>query len=185
MQPSPVASEIDNRMRSPLNARTRSVPPPRLMSRKTERSGACSTRRRRWSGARVAGGHSQLPGAVDRHDVAFRRGHVRHHGWAQLERAILRERVKAGMERARREGRRLGDPGLPTCRTWRGTVQWCDAALRAGRSAGVQRRGCCTFQSRACAGCWLPGSDPAPALRSTHKGALRAHSSGRGLVHGR
>ncbi len=30
--------------------------------------------------------------------------------WAQLERAILRERVKAGMERARREGKRLGRP---------------------------------------------------------------------------
>ncbi len=30
--------------------------------------------------------------------------------WAQLERAILKERVKAGMERARREGRRLGRP---------------------------------------------------------------------------
>ncbi len=30
--------------------------------------------------------------------------------WAQLERAILRERVKAGMDRARREGKRLGRP---------------------------------------------------------------------------
>ena len=30
--------------------------------------------------------------------------------YAQLERGILRERVRAGMERARREGRRLGRP---------------------------------------------------------------------------
>lgn len=30
--------------------------------------------------------------------------------YAQLERAILRERVKAGMDRARREGKRLGRP---------------------------------------------------------------------------
>ena len=32
--------------------------------------------------------------------------------WAQLERAILTERVKAGMERARREGRALGRPSV-------------------------------------------------------------------------
>jgi putative DNA-invertase from lambdoid prophage Rac len=30
--------------------------------------------------------------------------------YAQLERGILRERVKAGMERARKEGRRIGRP---------------------------------------------------------------------------
>ena len=30
--------------------------------------------------------------------------------WAQLERAILKERVKGGMERARREGKHLGRP---------------------------------------------------------------------------
>lgn len=30
--------------------------------------------------------------------------------YAQLERGILRERVKAGMERAKREGRRIGRP---------------------------------------------------------------------------
>ncbi len=32
--------------------------------------------------------------------------------WAQLERAILKERVRAGMERARREGRPLGRPSV-------------------------------------------------------------------------
>lgn len=32
--------------------------------------------------------------------------------WAQLERAILKERVKAGMDRARREGRVLGRPSV-------------------------------------------------------------------------
>ncbi len=32
--------------------------------------------------------------------------------YAQLERGILRERVKAGMERARREGRRIGRPSV-------------------------------------------------------------------------
>ncbi len=31
--------------------------------------------------------------------------------YAQLERGILAERVRAGMERARRQGRRLGRPG--------------------------------------------------------------------------
>ncbi len=31
--------------------------------------------------------------------------------YAQLERSILSERVRAGMDRARRQGRRLGRPG--------------------------------------------------------------------------
>jgi len=53
--------------------------------------------------------------------------------YAQLERSILRERVKAGMERARREGRRIGRPRVAerpdVARRWPGVR----ADLEAGR----------------------------------------------------
>jgi DNA invertase Pin-like site-specific DNA recombinase len=53
--------------------------------------------------------------------------------YAQLERGILRERVKAGMERARRQGRRVGRP--PVTARPRFAERWAEvrAELEAGR----------------------------------------------------
>ena len=67
--------------------------------------------------------------------------------YAQLERGILAERVRAGMDRARRQGRRLGRPG-GTQREgfrerWRGLVPQISAGAvsrrRAARLLGVSR----------------------------------------------
>jgi DNA invertase Pin-like site-specific DNA recombinase len=72
--------------------------------------------------------------------------------YAQLERGILRERVKAGMERARRQGRRVGRPRATerpgVRRAWpgvaadlaAGTISIRAAARRLGVGAATVRR---------------------------------------------
>ena len=67
--------------------------------------------------------------------------------YAQLERGILAERVRAGMERARRQGRRLGRPGGTHregfSERWRELVPQISAGAvsrrRAARVLGVSR----------------------------------------------
>lgn len=67
--------------------------------------------------------------------------------YAQLERGILAERVRAGMERARRQGRRLGRPGGTHregfSERWRELVPQISAGAvsrrRAARLLGVSR----------------------------------------------
>lgn len=56
--------------------------------------------------------------------------------YAQLERGILRERVKAGMERARREGRHIGRPPVTERRGF--AARW--AAVRTELGAGAITR---------------------------------------------
>ena len=56
--------------------------------------------------------------------------------YAQLERGILRERVKAGMERARREGRHIGRPPVTERRGF--AARW--AAVRTELDAGAITR---------------------------------------------
>jgi len=43
--------------------------------------------------------------------------------FAELERSMIQERVKAGLERARQEGKRLGRPPLP--KTIKQRIVWC------------------------------------------------------------
>lgn len=52
--------------------------------------------------------------------------------WAQLERSMLRERVKAGMDRARRQGRHLGRPRADERPEVRRAWPEVSAALEAG-----------------------------------------------------
>ena len=67
--------------------------------------------------------------------------------WAQLERAILRERVKAGMERARRERRRLSRPrvaDMPSvARDWpmvRSRIESGEISRQTFRMSGASAR---------------------------------------------
>jgi DNA invertase Pin-like site-specific DNA recombinase len=53
--------------------------------------------------------------------------------YAQLERGILSERVRAGMERARRQGKKLGRPGGTQARDFKARWQVLEPQLRAGR----------------------------------------------------
>lgn len=53
--------------------------------------------------------------------------------YAQLERAMIAERVKAGMERARREGRRIGRPPVAADPRKARRLQEAVAAVREGR----------------------------------------------------
>ncbi len=57
--------------------------------------------------------------------------------YAQLERGILAERVRAGMDRARRQGRRLGRPGGTHREGF--SVRWRELAPRIS-SGGISRR---------------------------------------------
>ncbi|MBI4311715.1 MAG: recombinase family protein [Chloroflexi bacterium] len=57
--------------------------------------------------------------------------------YAQLERGILRERVKAGMERARRQGRRIGRPRVTERR---GFSQSFGAILERLQDGSLSRR---------------------------------------------
>lgn len=64
---------------------------------------------------------------------------------AQLERGILRERVKAAMDRAKRQGRRVGRPPVTArpgfAEKW--TAVWADLnAGRISRSEAARRLGC-------------------------------------------
>ena len=52
--------------------------------------------------------------------------------YAQLERGILRERVKAGMERARRQGKRIGRPKVTDRRGFKNRFGAVLERLRAG-----------------------------------------------------
>jgi DNA invertase Pin-like site-specific DNA recombinase len=58
--------------------------------------------------------------------------------YAQLERGILAERVRAGMERARRQGRRLGRPGGTHREGF--SERWRDLAPRIHAGAVSRRR---------------------------------------------
>jgi DNA invertase Pin-like site-specific DNA recombinase len=53
--------------------------------------------------------------------------------YAQLERGILAERVRAGMERARRQGKRLGRPGGTQVAGFDAKWQLLEPHLRAGQ----------------------------------------------------
>lgn len=79
--------------------------------------------------------------------------------WAQLERAILRARVRAGMERARRGGSGWDGRESRKRRECGATCQWCVSGSRRGRSAAGRRRGFCASRSRACAACRLGATD--------------------------
>lgn len=57
--------------------------------------------------------------------------------YAQLERGILRERVKAGMERARRQGKRIGRPKVTDRRGFKNRF---GAVLERLRSGELSRR---------------------------------------------
>ena len=57
--------------------------------------------------------------------------------YAQLERGILRERVKAGMERARRQGKRIGRPKVTERRGFKNRF---GAVLERLRSGEISRR---------------------------------------------
>ena len=65
--------------------------------------------------------------------------------YAQLERGILRERVVAGMQRAKREGRRVGRPPVTSrpgfSERW-ATVRTDLEAGRISRSEAARRLGC-------------------------------------------
>ena len=68
--------------------------------------------------------------------------------YAQLERGILRERVRAGMDRAKKEGRRVGRPRFTdnarVMREWAGVRR----GLRRGSCRERRRRGCWAWGRR-------------------------------------
>ena len=64
--------------------------------------------------------------------------------YAQLERGILRERVKAGMDRARRQGRKVGRPSVSRRPGFQLDLEAVKAEIAAGtlsRRAAAKRLG--------------------------------------------